>query len=570
MIDGARPPLGDREAPTEEQASTSRWRKLRKAVLGLTTGTVLAVCAILSMVVLADYLLNTGKVYRGVEVAGVSPGGKTPEEAEKHLQSHLADDSLQEVRLTGPGRSLSLTREDLGIIMEAEGTAGRAYSVGRRGWVGERLKERAEALFGTVEVEPEVGYRPKVARGMVEDLAHELERDPRDAEVSIEGEEVRMQGAADSYEVDREATLKGLRRSIGDLSGEAPVVGSVVEPEVSTAAAEQASEKARSALEQPLVFEHRERRWVLQPARVGEILKITNDGTRIEVGVDGNQLRNVLRGMYSALASRSHDAEFVPAGASLAIEPHRNGLRIDQERLVEELNSGLFRGRYAYQVPIAAIEPELTTEHAESIKPTELLGEYETNYLSYDDTQGRVTNLETASQAVNHTLLAPGEVFSFNDLAAPLEYESAKVIVDGRVDAADGGGLCQVSSTLYMAANHAGLGIVERHAHFAELAYIRPGLDATVWFGTGGGDELDMKFENTTGSHLLLRQWVADDGYVKAEIWGQPTSKEVSINSRMVSSGPGSTIWVAARTVTQNGRVVENGVLNRDTYQPLG
>lgn len=153
---------------------------------------------------------------------------------------------------------------------------------------------------------------------------------------------------------------------------------------------------------------------------------------------------------------------------------------------------------------------------------------------------------------------------------APLEYESARVIVDGRVDAADGDGLCQVSSTLYMAANHAGLEVVERHAHFAELAYIRPGFDATVWFGIGGGDELDMKFENTTGSHLLLRQWVTDDGYTKAWVWGQPTGKEVSMNSRRVSSGTGSTTWVATRNVTESGRVVENGVMNRDTYQPLG
>ena len=121
--------------------------------------------------------------------------------------------------------------------------------------------------------------------------------------------------------------------------------------------------------------------------------------------------------------------------------------------------------------------------------------------LRRDKSPARVENLRIASSAISGTVLAPGEVFSVSAVAEPLEYYETKVIIEGREELADRGGLCQVSSTLYMSANFAGLDIVERNPHSAELPYIRLGLDATVWFGS-----LDMKLENTTDGYLLIRE----------------------------------------------------------------
>jgi vancomycin resistance protein YoaR len=219
-------------------------------------------------------------------------------------------------------------------------------------------------------------------------------------------------------------------------------------------------------------------------------------------------------------------------------------------------------------VPIFTANPKLTTAEAERLRPTTLLGSYRTNYLTYDDAPGRVTNLQIASDAVNGTMLAPGEIFSFNELAAPLSYSKSKVIINGRVDEAEGGGLCQVSSTLYMAANLAGLDVIERHPHYAELPYIRPGFDATVWFGT-----LDMRFKNDSPGYLLLLEWVDDQGYVNAAIYGRPSGKKVQMSSQQVSStteGDNTvTKWVTYQKMTQNGKVLFDGVLHTDTYQTL-
>lgn len=210
--------------------------------------------------------------------------------------------------------------------------------------------------------------------------------------------------------------------------------------------------------------------------------------------------------------------------------------------------SGLFEGNRAYEVPVVSAEPKLTTAEARRMKPTTLLGEYSTNYLTYDDTPGRVENLEISSNAVNDTMLAPGEVFSFNGLAGPLDYAETKVIQRGRVDTAEGGGLCQVSSTLYMAVNLAGLKPIEQQPHYAELPYIRPGFDATVWFGT-----IDFKFKNTNDSYVLVKESVdRTTGDVTAQIWGRPNGKEVKMSSRKVdewedAEGNPATKWVTVR-----------------------
>jgi vancomycin resistance protein YoaR len=106
--------------------------------------------------------------------------------------------------------------------------------------------------------------------------------------------------------------------------------------------------------------------------------------------------------------------------------------------------------------------------------------------------------------------------------------------------------------------------VVERNPHYAELPYIRPGFDATVWFGS-----LDYKFQNDTDAYVLVREYVRPNGYIYAEIWGRPTGKKVTMESEQVASGANSSSWVTYKTVRQNEEVLFDGVLHRDTYQGI-
>ena len=200
--------------------------------------------------------------------------------------------------------------------------------------------------------------------------------------------------------------------------------------------------------------------------------------------------------------------------------------------------------------------------------PTILLGEYFTD-SAWDPDPGRQSNLRMASQAIDETVLAPGEEFSALEVLGPLDYNPAKVFTDGGVAYEEGGGLCQISSTLYMAANYAGLEIVERNPHYAELNYIRPGFDATVWFGTNGWGALDMRFRNNTDGDILLREFINENGFLVAQIYGQqPADKVVSLDSQKVEEDLNKGIkWATYKTVmNSDGKVVENGLLFETTY----
>ena len=290
----------------------------------------------------------------------------------------------------------------------------------------------------------------------------------------------------------------------------------------------------------------------------------------LAVDYDRERLRNGLSDVFSALTVKPVEAGFETDANGVSVTPSRTGHHVDEEKLLDDMEAGLPEGTSEYEVPVVTDEPKLTTEEAEKVKPTTRLGQYRTQYtLSTDKSPERVENLGIGSNAINGTFLAPGEVFSMNKVVSPLDYNETHVIINGKEDKADGGGLCQVTSTLYMAANYAGLNILERHPHATQLPYIRPGFDATVWFGNGNGDDaLDMKFENDTDGYILLKEWVADDGYIYAEIWGRPTGREVEMDSEPEYLGTDYSKWITYKKVKEDGKVTFDDVFHKDTYQP--
>ncbi len=539
---------------------------------GRFVGAVIILCAIVSTMVAVEHVSNMGKIQRGVSVGDVALGGKTPEEARRALEDRVPE-SQERVELSAPGGSFALSAEDLGVRSDVGATVERAYAVGRRGSVPERLAERVRSLAG-VSVPAEVGYRSAAARAAAKRIAFQASHEARDASVSVSGSNVKVTRSAQGYRLDAPAALLGLDRALESLSGEIELEGEVLEPEVTTREAEDAAEDARNAVSSPLVLKAQGRSWSLSPESVGSALYFSKKDGELRVTLNRDLLKGRMADIYADIGVEPVEAGYDVAGGGatpkIAVTPSREGRRISEEEFFGAVGSGLFEGRREYEVPVATEGPDLTTAEAERLKPTRLLGSYRTNYAVVPDTGERVENLGISSGAVNGTLLAPGQVFSMNAHVSGLDYNESKVIVGGRETNADGGGLCQVTSTLYNAANFAGLDVIERTPHSAQLPYIRPGMDATVWWGgPGKDDDLDMKFRNTTDGYLLLREYVSEDGYVYAEIWGRPNGTEVKMRSKPTYMDEDGSEWVTYQTVEKNGRVVFDGVLHKDAYEPL-
>ena len=226
--------------------------------------------------------------------------------------------------------------------------------------------------------------------------------------------------------------------------------------------------------------------------------------------------------------------------------------------------------------PVAAVEKTAQDQYQPPNAPEreksdrepgrEKIGEYRTDYL-YSDSPARKHNLRMSAEAVDGTVVPPGGIFSMNDHLEGLDYKSAKVFAEGGEAMADGGGLCQVASTVYMAAQYAGLEVVERNAHYTVLSYIRPGFDATLWFGYQGTEELDMKLRNDTGSDVEIREYVTEDGFLVAEIWGAPTGKKVTMHSEEDFRDLDVGIkWSTYKKVEKDGEVLSDGLLHEDLY----
>ena len=308
------------------------------------------------------------------------------------------------------------------------------------------------------------------------------------------------------------------------------------------------------------------------PERIGERMEATWGTVRIPLVVDykRERLRNGLSDVFAALTAKPVEAGFTVNGSEVSVTPSRIGQHVEEDKLLDDIEAGLPEGKREYEVPIITEKPKFTTEEAEKLKPTTLLGRYRTDYRETSDkSKERVENLRIASNAIIGKFLAPGEVFSMVEVASPLDYNKTSVIIEGKEDKADGGGLCQVTSTLYMAANYAGLEILERHPHATQLPYIRPGFDATVWFGDSRSEPLDMKFKNDTDGYILLREWVEDDGFIYAEIWGRPTGREVEMDSKPTYLGSTYSKWTTYKKFKENGKVVFDDVFHKDTYQPF-
>jgi vancomycin resistance protein YoaR len=299
--------------------------------------------------------------------------------------------------------------------------------------------------------------------------------------------------------------------------------------------------------------------------RVSDVLRAYLGGVRVDSDVEYKEeaARSFLQDAAHEFYEKPQDATFrVRDDGRVEVQEARQGRVLDQEETLANLDRAL--EDMSSEVPIAAdyTKADVSTQEVQGLKPTKVIGEYRTDFR-WDSNPSRKANMRLAAGAVNNTLLAPGEVFSFNELAEPLHYDKAKTFSNGGIGFANGGGLCQVSSTLYMAAQFAGLDIVERHPHYAVLPYIKPGFDATVWFGEPGNGwgAMDMRFKNNTDAYVLVREWVDKKGILNAEIVGQPTGKKVEMRTKKIWERPQVGIkWATYKTVTnKKGKVLFDG-----------
>lgn len=189
------------------------------------------------------------------------------------------------------------------------------------------------------------------------------------------------------------------------------------------------------------------------------------------------------------------------------------------------------------EVPLEPVEPEISTASVNGYGIREKIGH---GYSEFSGSiAGRIHNVALAASRFNGVLMPPGETTSFNktlgDVSAATGYQPAYIIKAGRTVLGDGGGVCQVSTTLFRAAMDAGLPIIERHAHAYRVHYYeeggyKPGLDATVY-----DPEDDLKIKNDTGHYILIQTATDTDNLtLEFDLYGAGDGRKSEIYNQKV------------------------------------
>ena len=228
-------------------------------------GPVIIICAIIVVLVAADFWLNSGKIHRGVEVGSVSLGGKTPAEARQIVRDQ-AMGPLEDIDFDGPAH-FSRKAGEMGVSFNIDETVDKAYAVGREGNILERLSERLRASFGGATIAPDIDYRAAKARGEVREIASQVNHLPREANVKIYGSEVEVTGVPRRLRVRPRGHHGERGQRHRRYEREDPPQGRLLDPGVTTAEAEVAAKKARGALSEQLMLKARGRvgpshRWI--------------------------------------------------------------------------------------------------------------------------------------------------------------------------------------------------------------------------------------------------------------------------------------------------------------------
>lgn len=226
------------------------------------------------------------------------------------------------------------------------------------------------------------------------------------------------------------------------------------------------------------------------------------------------KLTSLLGPIFKKLTFDPIDAEFrFENGKVSAFQLSKNGQAVDKEQLVEDFQnkaSTVFTSpsitKLTFQIPVTVIHPKVSTEEANNLGIQELIGSGTSTFIG--SIPNRIYNISLAASRINGSLIKPGEEFSFNeavgDISSFTGYKQAYVIQNGRTVLGDGGGVCQVSTTLFRALLNAGLPITERHPHAYRVGYYEqdnlPGMDASVYNPT-----LDLRFKNDTKNYILIQ-----------------------------------------------------------------
>ena len=598
--------------PTRRVPAHTGASLLEQVLLALLCGLVFFFLGLAAFVIGFQFVYS-GRIFPGITVAGVNVGGLTQSDAAVKILQQITYPQSGKILLQEKDTTL-VTPAQMGLFLDADTSAHAAYQVGRRGGPGNALSEQFEAWYSGYDIPPALIFDQRMAFAYLTDLAKQIDKPTTEASIALKGTDVVVQPGVTGRTVDITGTLTLLSIQIQSLrDGVVPVVVRESAPVIVDVSKQAALARGILStsfkLTLPSGQPDQAGPWTFDPPTLAAMLafeRVDNNGTPdYQVTLKSNILRTYLKNLAPDLELSPKNATFTfndQTGQLDVINKSVTGRTLDVEATIKAVQQALLQGKHKVALVFNFQDPAVTDKATgKDLGITELVVA-KTSYF-YGSSAERVQNIKTAASQFMGLLVAPGEVFSMGqalgDISLDNGYAEAMIILGDQTIKGVGGGVCQVSTTLFRTAFFGGYQIVERHAHAYRVGYYEKeagnvenpdlaGMDATVFFPL-----VDFKFKNDSPYWILMETYVnpsassitwkfystSDGRKVKWDTTGpqdivpapDPLYKE---NPDLANGEIKQTDWAAdgsditvTRTVTRDGDVIDQDVISTN-YLP--
>lgn len=486
--------------------------------------------AVLLLVALAVYTYAHGDIFPGVTGGGISLGGMNREEAVSALDARSKtqyEGAKLEIKLEDiVARTVSA--EELGVSLSSGDMADAALAIGHEGGFFSRIGDVISAIFAGREAEGGIAVDESALAKVISELsAHDVA--PVDASYELTDKELVLYPKADGKKLDAEGLAKTVRE-----------------------------------------------RFSAQDYSAVEVARVTAESKGIDMDT-----------LYSEVHKEVSDARLEKQDKENVIVPHVVGVDFDLEsaRIAYEKSPG-----EVLRIPLQITQPKVYTKTLEAGLFKDVLADVTTRFSPKK--VARTANVRLAAKLVNGKVLNPGEEFSYNTTVGPRTkargFQEAAIFASGEVVDGVGGGICQVSSTLYMAAIQANMQITERKNHSFYVDYAPKGEDATVVYGS-----IDFRFKNTSPYPIKIVA-TSKDNYIRIKLMGTETDKfTVKLSKKTLSTRPfeervryvntlaegkrsieqkgqeGLVMEVYRKVYDESGKLISSSFENKSSYKPM-
>jgi vancomycin resistance protein YoaR len=570
--DAAPTPARQARADLEERRR-AKARSLRMRRLILIGGSALLLALAIGIGV--GFAGSADRIASGITIAGVDVGGMTAEEATQTLEQRAADLADDPIVFTAGNEAITLRPRRLGIQSDWDAAVAKALDESD-GFILFRGYKRLSLRVGGSEIEAAVAAQPELMSRQIDRLAARIDRAPREAAIVLEDLQPVVAPAATGVALDRDAAAAVLLAALGGFERGQRVAlpTTVAEPKVTADQLQPVAQRVRTALSGPVSLSFRKTSVRIGPAKLASFLVLPSGGTS-ELAIGGDAATKYFSNIARSLDREPENARFtLTNGGNVKIVPAADGRALDvkateRSLLTAALSPTARRG----DLVVETAKPRITTEAAKGMGIVGVVSSYTT---TYGGDPNRLHNVELVSQLLDDHLIAPGQLFSFNETTgernADRGFLEAPVIINGELENGIGGGVCQVSTTVFNAAFEAGLSIEERTNHALYISHYPTGRDATVNY-----PDLDLKFKNDTGHWLWIRTFVGS-GSLTVNIYGTPVDRRVEFETAPLEvTGPipvlkveDPELYVGEKYVEDSGEPPRRVSVRRIVYTPDG